>query len=212
MGPRSDELDDAPYFGPDAGAPPAAASKQMGCVIGPLQIMTSGTLQGGWNVDDYLSGGKSWGRVGSPGSAGADGRGFKVQLYATHTGDTSLGVSQNWTFRGANQVFLDSAAAYLGQAPGSITNGTRINEPVLDAGDHYASRGWNLLYGAKGGGGNTSLVTWADVPRNGPGAKGDAVFETCFYSFGGPCQQNSVCRNWTWTIDFTGTNTTNTVT
>lgn len=212
LGPLSDNLDDAANLGPDdAGATPAAA-KQMGCVRGPLQLTTSGSLQGGWTVNDYLSGGLRWPGTSAPGTAGADGRGFKVQMYASYSGDTSLGVSQNFTFSGANQAFLDAAAAYLGQAPGSVTNGTRINEPVLDASNPYASRGWSLLYGAKGGGGNATLVSFADVPRMLPGCQGSAVFETCFYSLGGPCQENSVCRNWTWTIDFTGSNTTNTVT
>jgi hypothetical protein len=216
LGPRSDGLDDAPYFGPgepanDAQLGPGTGSG-MGCVFGPLRVVTSGALNGGYTVNDYLVGGLSWGTVGSPGTAGADGRGFKVQLCATYANDTSLGVSQNFTFTGANQTFLDGAAQYLGQPPGSVANGTTINEPVLNAGDPYAHTGWELQYGAKTGTGSASLVSFADVPRCLPSSKGSVDFRTCFYSRGGPCQESTACRTWRWTVDFTGTNTTNTVT
>jgi len=217
LGPRSDGLDDAPYIGPDDQPTGSAelgpgTGTGMGCVTGPLRLVTSGALEGGYTVNDYLVGGLSWGTVGSPGTAGADGRGFKVQLCANYSNDTSLGVSQNFTFVGANQAFLDGAAQYLGKPPGSVTNGTKINEPVLNASNPYAHTGWELQYGAKTGTGSASLVSFADVPRMLPGCKGSADFETCFYSRGGPCQQDKICRTWRWTIDFTGTNTTNTVT
>ena len=212
LGPRADGLDDAPYLGPDDARATPLSGTGMGCVSGPLNITTSGALQGGWTVNDYLSGGLSWGAVSAPGTAGSDGRGFKVQLHATYSNDSSLGVSQNFTARGANQALLDGMASYLGLAPGSVTNGTTINEPVLNASDPYASTGWTLRYGARSGTGNAALVSFADVPRMLPGCKGNVDFRTCFYSRGGPCQENSVCRTWTWTIDFTGTSTVNTVT
>jgi hypothetical protein len=216
FGPRSDGLDDAPYFGPGDPASDVqlgpGTETAMGCVIGPLRVVTSGALVGGYSVSDYLVGGLSWGTVGSPSTAGADGRGFKVQLCATYSNATSLGVSQSFTFTGANQAFLDTAAQYLGQPAGSVANGTTINEPVLNAGDPYAHTGWELQYGAKTGSGSASLVSFADVPRNQPGSKGSVDFRTCFYSRGGPCQEDKTCRTWRWTIDFTGTNNTNTVT
>ena len=184
----------------------------MGCVFGPMRIMTTGALQGGYSVNDYLSGGLSWGRVGSPTSAGSDGRGYKVQLYAAYSNDKSLGVSQTLTHGGSNQAFLDGTAAYLGLPAGSVANGTTYNEPVLNASDPYASTGWNLLYGSKSGSGSADLVSFADVPRAGSGEQGYIDFRTCFYSRGGPCQESNACRTWRWTIDFTGTNNTNTVT
>jgi hypothetical protein len=216
LGPRSDGLDDAPYFGPASPANDAqfgpGTGTGMGCVIGPMRIVTSGALEGGYTVNDYLTGSLSWGNVQSPGTAGVDRTGVKVQLVAAYSGDKSLGVSQTFTFSGANQAFLDSAAQYLGQNPGSVTNGTTINEPVLNAGDHYAHTGWELQYSAKTGSGTPSLVSFADVPRNQPGSKGSVDFRTCFYSRGGPCQASDACRTWRWTIDFTGSNNVNTVT
>jgi hypothetical protein len=174
--------------------------------------VTSGALEGGYSVNDYLVGGLSWGPVGSPSSAGPDGRGFKVQLCASYGNATSLGVTQTFTFSGANQAFLDTAAQYLGRAAGSVTNGMTINEPVLNAADPYAHTGWELQYGAKTGTSTPSLVSFADVPRNQPGSKGSVDFRTCFLSRGGPCQEDRACRTWRWTIDFTGSNNTNTVT
>lgn len=215
FGPRRDGLDDAPYFGPASPANNAqfglGKGTEMGCVIGPMRVVTSGALEGGYTVNDYLVG-LTLGNVGSPGTAGADDTGFKVQLCAAYTGDTSLGVSQTYTFSGANQAFLDSAAQYLGKQPGSVTNGTTINEPLLNAGDHYAHTGWELQYGAKTGDRTPDLVSFADVPRNGPGSKGSVDFRTCFYSRGGPCQEGDACATWRWTIDFTGSNNINTVT
>jgi len=216
FGPGSAGVDDGIYFGPGQPADGAqfgpGTGNGMGCAIGPLQVVTSGPLSGGYTVNDYLVGGLSWGAVGAPGAAGQDGRGFKVQLVAAYSGDTSLGVSQSFTFSGANQAFLDTAAQYLGRAPGTVANGTAINEPVLNAGDPYAHTGWELQYGAKTGTGSPSLVSFADVPRNQPGSKGSVDFRTCFHSRGGPCQEQTACRTWRWTIDFTGTNNTNTVT
>jgi hypothetical protein len=177
-----------------------------------MRVVTSGALEGGYTVNDYLSGGLSWGAVASPGSAGSDGRGFKVQLAASFSNDTSLGVSQTLTHGASNQPFLDGTAAYLGQAAGSVTNGTTFNEPVLNAGNPYAHTGWELQYGSKAGTGSAALVSFADVPRAGPGEKGYIDFRTCFYSRGGPCQENDTCGTWRWTVDFTGTNNTNTVT
>jgi hypothetical protein len=184
----------------------------MGCVIGPLRVVTSGALEGGYTVNDYLSGGLSWGAIASPGSAGSDGRKFKVQLCASYSNDTSLGVSQTMTHGGSNQAFLDGTAAYLGKAAGSVTNGATFNEPVLKAANPYAHTGWELQYGPKSGTGSASLVSFADVPGSGPGEKGYIDFRTCFYSRGGPCQENDACLTWRWTVDFTGTKTDNTVT
>lgn len=184
----------------------------MGCVSGVLHVMTSGALLGGYTVNDYLSGGLSWTGVGAPGSAGPDGRGYNIQLYATYSGAKSLGVSQTMTHGGSNQAFLDGTAAYLGKSAGSVTNGTTFNEPVLTAGDPYAVTGWNLQYGSKSGTALASLVSFADVPRAGPGEKGYIDFRTGFHSRGGPCQEDSVYRTWRWTIDFTGTKNVNTVT
>src|ERR1043166_7929454 len=136
FGPRSDDLEDAPYLGPDTPPPVQLATgtgSGMSCITGPLRLVTSGALEGGYSVNDYLVGGLTWNGVSSPTIAGPEGRGFKVQLAANYSGDSSLGVSQTITFRGANQTFLDAAAQYLGQPPGSMTNGTTINEPVLDA-------------------------------------------------------------------------------
>jgi hypothetical protein len=203
-GPRSDGLEDSPYRGPGTGT-------GMGCVFGPMRVVSSGALEGGYSVNDYLSGGLSWGAVATPGSAGSDGRGYKVQLAASFSNDTSLGVSQTMTHGGSNQAFLDGTAAYLGRASGSVTNGATFHEPVLNAGNPYAHTGWELQYGPKAGAGSASLVSFADVPRAGPGEKGYIDFRTCFYSRGGPCQENDTCRTWRWTIDFTGTNNTNTV-
>lgn len=215
-GPRSDGLDEAPYRGPDESVTSElrgpGTGTGMGCVFGPMRVVTSGALEGGYSVNDYLSGGLSWGAVASPGSAGADGRGFKVQLAASFSNDTSLGVSQTMTHGGSNQSFLDGTAAYLGRAAGSVRNGVTFNEPVLNAGNPYAHTGWELQYGPKAGTGSTSLVSFADVPRAGPGEKGYIDFRTCFYSCGGPCQENDTCRTWRWTVDFTGSNNTNTVT
>ncbi|GAA3643647.1 hypothetical protein [Microlunatus ginsengisoli] len=184
----------------------------MGCVNGPLETLTSGALRGGYTVNDYLSGGLSWSGVSSPGSAGPDGRGYKVQLYATYSQASSLGVSQTMTHGGSNQAFLDGTAAYLGRAAGSVTNGSTYSEPVLNAGDPYAVTGWNLQYGSKSGGALPSLVSFADVPRAGPGEKGYIDFRTGFHSRGGPCMQDSVYRTWRWTIDFTPGKNVNTVT
>jgi hypothetical protein len=162
-------------------------------------------------VDDYLSGGLSWGGVASPGTAGRAGRAFKVQLYAQHSWSRSLGVSQTMKHGGSNQAFLDGTAAYLGLAAGSVKNGATFNEPVLTAGDPYAATGWNLQYGPKSGTGQESLVTFADVPRAGAGDKGYIDFRTCFHSRGGPCLEDTACRTWRWTVDFTGANDVNTV-
>ena len=177
-----------------------------------MRAVTSGALEGGYTVNDYLSGGLSWGTVASPGSAGPEGRAFKVQLCASFSGDTSLGVSQTMTHGGSNQAFLDGTAAYLGRAAGSATNGATFNEPVLNAGNPYAHTGWELQYGAKSGTGSASLVSFADVPRTRPGEKGYIDFRTCFYSRGGPCKEDKTCRTWRWNVDFTGTNNVNTVT
>jgi hypothetical protein len=214
-GPRFDGLEDAPYRGADGAAPSATrgpgTGHGMGCVIGPMRLVNSGALEGGYSVNDYLTGGLSWGAVGSPTSGGADGRGFKVQLAADFAGDTSLGVSQTMTHGGSNQAFLDGTAAYLGRAAGTVANGVTFNEPVLNAADPYAHTGWELQYGPKTGTTQPSLLSFADVPRAGPGEKGYIDFRTCFHSRGGPCQEATACRTWRWTIDFTGTNTTNTV-
>jgi hypothetical protein len=183
----------------------------MGCVFGPMRVVASGALEGGYTVNDYLTGGLSWGAVSSPGTAGADGRGFKVQLCASFSNDTSLGVSQTMTHGGSNQAFLDGTAAYLGRAPGSVANGATFNEPVLNAANPYAHTGWELQYGPKSGTGSASLLSFADVPRAGAGEKGYIDFRTCFHSRGGPCQEANTCRTWRWTVDFTGTNNTNTV-
>lgn len=218
-GPRSDGLEDAPYRGAD-GATPATTptvtrgpgtGTGMGCVQGPMRLIASGALEGGYSVNDYLGRGLSWGPVGSPTSAGADGRGYKVQLGADFSGDTSLGVSQTLTHGGSNQAFLDGTASYLGRAPGTVANGATFNEPVLNAADPYAHTGWELQYGPKSGTTQPSLLSFADVPRAGPGEKGYIDFRTCFHSRGGPCQEATACRTWRWTIDFTGTNTVNTV-
>ena len=215
-GPRGDGVEDAPYRGPDD-APVQdlrgpAKEKGMSCVKGPMKVTTSGALQGGYSVNDYLSGGLSWGTVGSPTSAGKDGKAFKVQLYASYSGDTSLGVSQTMTHGSSNQKFLDGTAAYLGKAAGSVSNGTAYNEPVLKAGDPFAETGWNLLYGAKSGSSQASLVSFADVPRSGPDEKGYIDFKTAFHSRGGPCQDDTASLTWRWTVDFTGTKDISTVT
>lgn len=215
-GPRSDGLDDAPYRGPDDSTTVEqrgpGTGTGMGCVFGPMRVVASGALEGGYTVNDYLMGGLSWGAVSSPGSAGRDGRGFKVQLSAAFSNDTSLGVSQTMTHGGSNQSFLDGTAAYLGRAAGSVTNGATFNEPVLDAGNPYAHTGWELQYGPKSGTDPASLLSFADVPRAGAGDKGHIDFRTCFFSRGGPCQQNNTCRTWRWAVDFTGSNNVNTVT
>lgn len=184
----------------------------MGCVIGPLRVLAAGALRGGYSADDYLSGGLSWGAVASPSSAGRADRAYKVQLHAEYSGARSLGVSQTMTHGLSNQAFLDGTAGYLGRAPGSVTNGTTYNEPVLNAGDPYAATGWNLQYGAKTGTASPTLVSFADVPRAGPGEKGYIDFRTGFRSRGGPCQEVTAFRTWRWTIDFTGANDVNTVT
>ncbi|HKB08679.1 MAG TPA: hypothetical protein VKF61_10405 [Candidatus Polarisedimenticolia bacterium] len=178
---------------------------------GPMRTLVQGALFGGYTVDDYLSGGLSWGTVANAGNAGRDGRAYKVQPYAYYTGDTSLGVSQTMTHGDSNQAFLDGTAAYLGKAAGSVKNGTTYNEPVLKAGDPYASTGWNLRYGSKSGKGAEGMVTFADVPRAGAGEKGHIDFKTCFHSRGGPCQEDVACQTWRWTIDFTAKNDVNTV-
>jgi hypothetical protein len=211
---RSDGLDNAPYRGPDQAAIIArgpGAGTSMGCVIGPMRLVTSGALEGGYTVNDYLLGGLLWPSAASPGSAGAAGRTFKVQLCASYSNATSLGVSQTMTHGGSNQAFLNGTAAYLGRAAGSVTNGATFNEPVLNAGNPYAHTGWELQYGAKSGAGSASLVSFADVPAAGPGEQGYIDFRTCFYSRGGPCQENEACRTWRWTVDFTGTNNVNSV-
>lgn len=217
-GPRMDGADDAPFRGPDAGAPapaqvvpPLLQAPPARCTFSPIRVETSGGLAGGWTVNDYLSGGTTWGAVPSPGTAGAAGRRFKVQLHTTYGNNAGIGVSQTMTHGGSNQAFLDGTAAYLGRAAGSVTNGTTFNEPVLNAGDPYASTGWNVLAGERGGGGDPALVSFADVPGCGPGEKGYIDFHTCFYARDVPCQA-SVCKTWRWTVDFTGTSTVNTVT
>jgi hypothetical protein len=212
-GPRSDGLDDVPYRGPEESATDLrgpGTGTGMGCVIGPMRLVSSGALEGGYTVNDYLSG-WSWGAVGSPGTAGANGRRFKVQLCASYANATSLGVSQTMTHGGSNQAFLNGTAAYLGRAAGSVTNGATFNEPVLNAGNPYAHTGWELQYGARSGAGSASLVSFADVPAAGPGEQGYIDFRTCFYSRGGPCQESEACRTWRWTVDFTGTNNVNSV-
>ena len=215
-GPRGDGVDDAPYRGPDdeteVGTRGPGTGTGMGCVFGPMRVVSSGALQGGYSVNDYLSGGLSWGNVASPSSAGADRRGHKVQLHASYSNASSLGVSQTMTHGGSNQAFLDGTAAYLGQAAGSVTDGATYNEPVLNASDPYANTGWILQYGPKTGSQNAALVSFADVPRAGPGEKGHIDFRTNFHSRGGPCQENIASRTWRWTIDFIGTNNINTVT
>ena len=181
----------------------------MGCVVGPLQVLASGALRGGYTVDDYLSGGLSWGSVASPGTAGPAGRAHKVQLHAEYSWSKSLGVSQTMTHGGSNQAFLDGTAAYLGLAAGAVTNGATFNEPVLTS-DPYAATGWILQYGpnpVRPG----SLVLFADVPRAGAGEKGYIDFRTCFHSRGGPCLEDTACRTWQWTVDYTGSNNVNRV-
>jgi hypothetical protein len=176
-----------------------------GCVTGNLTARTNGALQGGWTVNDYLSGGMSWGAVAAPGSAGRDGTGFKVQVVGPFSGSETLGVSQTMTHGNSNQSFLDGTAAYLGRAAGTLRNGDVNPEPVLDAGDPFASRPWFLRY-------RDGMASFADVPRAGAGDQGHIDFNTCFHSSGSGCSHRACCVVWRWTVDFTGANSVNTVT
>jgi hypothetical protein len=228
-GPRPAGADpEGPFRGPAVTQRRLGTSTANGCVRSPLSVNAAGGLRGGYEVNDYLANGMSWGAVGSPGTAGRDGHGHKVQVHATFSNAESLGVAQTMTHGGSNQAFLDGTAGYLGMAPGSVANGTTFNEPVLNAGDPYdTATGWNLQYGPKTGGlgrfvrntfktltgsGEGSLVSFVDVPRAGPGEKGYIDFRTTFFSRGGGCTAASESRTWRWNIDFTGTNDVNTVT
>jgi len=192
--------EEVPKETPTPTPPPA----KDGCITGNLTAKTSGTLQGGWSVNDYLTGGLSWGAVGSPTTAGVDGKGVKVQMVGPFSGKENLGVSQTIQLSGANQAFLDTLAAYTGQAPGSVKNGDVVNEPVLDASDPFAARGWILRY-------KDGMASFADVPRNGAGSKGSVNFVTCFHSKATDCENVKCCVTWKWTIDFTTGNNVNTV-
>jgi hypothetical protein len=166
-----------------------------GCITGNLTAKTSGTLQGGWSVNDYLSGGLSWGAVSSPKTAGRDGKGYKVQIFGPYSGKENLGVSQTMKHGSSNQAFLDGTAAYLGKTAGSVKNGDVNNEPVLNASNPFASTGWTLKY-------KDNKVSFADVPRAGAGEKGYIDFATCFHSKGAKCTHKKCCVTWRWTIDF----------
>ncbi len=185
-------------------AEPTPTPSTDGCVTGNLTAATSGAFQGGWDANSYLSG-VSWGDVVSPGTAGRDRRGFKVQMTAPYTGSENLGVSQNLTFSGANEHWLNSAADYFGQPHGSMVNGTTYDEPVLDASDPFATRPWFLRY-------KDGIASFADVPRGRPGDKGSVDFVTSFYSRGTACTHRKCSVTWRWTIDFTPPNDVNTVT
>lgn len=174
-----------------------------GCVTGNLTAKTSGSLQGGWTVNDYLSGGLTWGALTTPGVAGAEGGSYKVQMHAPFSGRENLGVAQTMQHGPSNQAFLDGTASYLRRAPGSVRVGDVNPEPVLNA-DPFAAQTWRLLY-------KDGQVSFADVPKAFPGDQGYIDFVTTFHSKGTDCSHRTCNVTWRWTVDFTGANTTNTV-
>jgi len=175
-----------------------------GCVTGDLTAKTSGPFQGGWDANSYLGAGVSWGNVNSPGTAGRDRTGFKVQMVAPFSGAQNLGVSQTMQFIGANQSMLDHIDDYFGTPHGTSKNGDIKGEPVLDSGDPFAARPWFLRY-------KDGMASFADVPRMIPGDKGSIDFVTCFHSKGTSCSHKKCCVTWRWSIDLTAGVDTNTV-
>jgi hypothetical protein len=190
-----------------AGCPDGCSSDC--CVTGNLAVKTSGTFDGGFDVDSYIdtTNGVHWGTVDHKSQAGSEAahRNYKVQLNAPHTGTETCGVSQTMTHGPSNQSFLDGTAAYLGMAAGSVRVGDTLDEPLLDSADPYALSQWFPRFAS-------GEMSFADVPSASLGDEGSITFETCFYSKGGSCALDKCCVAWIWTVDYTGYNTTNTVT
>lgn len=165
-----------------------------GRVTGNLTAVTSGELQGGWSVHDYLQG-ASWAPMTSPPIfAGRDANNFKVQIHGPFEGKENIGVSQTITHGPSNAQFLRASALIVGRS--SLNVGETIPDRVLNAADPFAVTPWRLRY-------KDGQASFADVPMAMPGDQGYIDFTTTFHSKAADAPIRTASVVWRWSVDLT---------